>query len=244
MNGVRATKSLSDDLFLPLSAELLEASLFGHVKGSFTGAVRDNAGRVAACNGGTLFLDEIGDLPPSLQPKFLRFLQDHEYERIRRKHHATRRPTVTIATSIDLESAVAAGRFRQELLYRLNVIEITLPPLRERKDDIPGLAQQFLNQLGKQNHKRFLGFTGAAIERLKTYSWPGNIRELRNVVERAAILCKAEQVGVEHLPATRVCCFATLDRRHGSVDKDRGDSHSSSVGVNQVPRGSRQDIGN
>ncbi len=185
-----------------LSAELLESELFGHAKGAFTGAIRDNPGRVAACDGGTLFLDEIGDLPLSLQPKLLRFLQDHDYERIGETitRHADLR--ILAATSIDLESAVAHGRFRQELLYRLNVIEITLPPLRERREDISALTQQFLVLFGKQNHKHFLGFDDAALERLESYSWPGNVRELRNVVERAAILCKAETVGVEHLPAT------------------------------------------
>jgi NtrC-family two-component system response regulator AlgB len=185
-----------------LPAELLESELFGHVKGAFTGAVRDHMGRVAACNGGTLLLDEIGDLPLSLQPKLLRFLQDHEYERVGENftRHADLR--VISATSIDLENAVTAGRFRQELLYRLNVIEITLPPLRERKDDISRLAQQFLAQFGKQNHKQLLGFTDDSMEKLRTHSWPGNIRELRNVVERAAILCKSERVGVEHLPGS------------------------------------------
>jgi NtrC-family two-component system response regulator AlgB len=185
-----------------LSAELLESELFGHVKGAFTGAVRDHTGRVAACDGGTLFLDEIGDLPLSLQPKLLRFLQDHEYERIGDNvtRHADLR--VIAATSIDLESAVTAGRFRQELLYRLNVMEIVLPSLRERKDDISELARQFLTQFGKQSHKHLLGFADAALERLHAHTWPGNIRELRNVVERAAILCKSEWVGVEHLPAT------------------------------------------
>ena len=185
-----------------LSAELLESELFGHAKGAFTGAVRDYAGRVAACDGGTLFLDEIGDLPPSLQPKLLRFSQDHEYERIGESvtRHADLR--IIAATSINLESAVAAGQFRQELLYRLNVMEITLPPLRERKNDIAKLAQQFLTQFGKQNHRKFLGFTDAAQEKLHMHAWPGNIRELRNVIERAAILCKTEWIGVEHLPGT------------------------------------------
>jgi len=182
-----------------LSAELLESELFGHARGSFTGAVRDNPGRIAASEGGTLFLDEIGDLPLSLQPKLLRFVQDREYERV--GDPVTRKADVRVvaATNIDLEEAVRAGRFRQDLLYRLNVIQITLPPLRERREDIPGLAQGLLAHFGRKNPRVPKGFTPAAVNALRAYDWPGNVRELRNVIERAAILCRADYVGVEHL---------------------------------------------
>jgi len=183
-----------------LSGELLESELFGHVKGAFTGAVRDNPGRVAACEGGTLLLDEIGDLPLSLQPKLLRFLQDREYENL--GDQATRRADVRIiaATNVDLEAAVREGRFREDLFYRLNVIQIELPPLRERPDDVVTLAERLLVFFGRTGHRPFLGFTEAALDALRRYSWPGNVRELRNVVERATILCPAERVGLEHLP--------------------------------------------
>ncbi|MCE5334130.1 MAG: sigma-54 dependent transcriptional regulator [Desulfobacteraceae bacterium] len=183
-----------------LSAELLESELFGHVKGAFTGAVRDNPGRIAACEGGTLFLDEIGDLPLSLQPKLLRFLQDKEYERI--GDQTTRRADVRVitATNSDLEKAVKEGRFREDLFYRLNVFQVVLPPLRERIEDVVLLAERFLAFFGRQRHRAFLGFTEDALEALNRYTWPGNVRELHNVVERAAILCNSERVGIEYLP--------------------------------------------
>jgi two-component system, NtrC family, response regulator AlgB len=184
-----------------LSAELLESELFGHRKGAFTGAVRDNPGRIAACDGGTLLLDEIGELPRSIQPKLLRFLQDFEYERV--GESATRKADVRIlsATNADLEQAVADGRFREDLLYRLNVIQIDIPPLRERHDDILELAETTLFFFGRLNHKRISSFTDEARAAIMGYRWPGNLRELRNVCERAAILCGTEQVGIEFLPA-------------------------------------------
>jgi len=183
-----------------LSAELLESELFGHVKGAFTGAIRDNPGRIATCEGGTLFLDEIGDLPLALQPKLMRFLQDREFERV--GDPVTRKADVRIitATSSDLEGAVKEGKFREGLLYRLNVIQIEIPPLRERPEDVARLAMQLISFYGRVHHRRFLGYTDEAMQALNSYSWPGNIRELRNVVERAAILCQSDRVGVEHLP--------------------------------------------
>jgi two-component system, NtrC family, response regulator AlgB len=185
-----------------LSPGLLESELFGHVRGAFTGALRDNPGRVAACESGTLFLDEIGDLPLSIQPKLLRFIQDREYERV--GDQRTRRADVRViaATNTDLEKAVKEGRFREDLYFRLNVIQIDLPPLAERPDDVEALAKEMLSFFGAQNHKFFGGFSEDALLALRSYSWPGNIRELRNVVERAAILCDTETVGVEHLPVS------------------------------------------
>jgi two-component system, NtrC family, response regulator AlgB len=182
-----------------LSQELLESELFGHVKGAFTGAVRDNPGRLAASDGGTMLLDEIGDLPLALQPKLLRFVQDREYERV--GDHKTRRADVRIlaATNVNLEDAMKTGRFREDLLYRIKVIEVTLPPLRERPDDVVKLADRLLQQFGKRNGKRFSGFSDNAKEALRKYAWPGNVRELRNVVERASILCRGDFVGPEHL---------------------------------------------
>ncbi len=183
-----------------LSAELLESELFGHVKGAFTGALRDHLGRIAACEGGTLFLDEIGDLPLPLQAKLLRVLQEKEYERVGEVE--TRKADVRIitATSVDLAAAVKAGRFREDLFYRLNVVDIVMPPLRERQEDILPLAERLLAWFARQNHRRVLGFTEPARAALRHYSWPGNVRELRNVIERAVLLCTAETIGVESMP--------------------------------------------
>jgi NtrC-family two-component system response regulator AlgB len=183
-----------------LSVELLESELFGHVKGAFTGAVRDNPGRIAACDGGTLFLDEIGDLPLPLQAKLLRVLQDKEYERV--GDAETRRADVRVmaATSVDLAQAVKAGRFREDLFYRLNVLDIVVPPLRERREDILPLAERLLAFFARQGHRRLLRFSDAAQQALQHYSWPGNIRELRNVIERAVLLSPTEAIGVESMP--------------------------------------------
>jgi NtrC-family two-component system response regulator AlgB len=182
------------------SSELLDSELFGHVKGAFTGAVRDNPGRVAACEGGTLLLDEIGDLPVNLQPKLLRFLQDKEYERV--GDYTPRKADVRViaATNRDLDTEVATGRFREDLFYRLNVFQIELPPLRERPEDIAAFAEKLLTFFGRSRHRAFLGFTQEALDALSRYRWPGNLRELRNVVERAAIVCQTERVGIECLP--------------------------------------------
>lgn len=182
-----------------LSPELLESELFGHVKGAFTGALKDTVGRIAACEGGTLLLDEIGDLPPTVQPKLLRFLQDREYERV--GDTRTRQADVRIlaATNTDLEEAVRERRFREDLFYRLNVIQLEVPPLRERVEDIVPLAESLLLFFGSKNHRRFTGFTDEAVDFLERQQWPGNVRELRNTIERAAILCRSEEVGKEFL---------------------------------------------
>ena len=191
-----------------LSPELLESELFGHVRGAFTGAIRDNPGRISSCNGGTLLLDEIGDLPLSLQPKLLRFVQEKEYERI--GDYTTRHADVRIiaATNIDLEKSVREGRFREDLYYRINVIQVEIPPLRERPDDVIALAERLLVFLGRSCHRMSLGFTDEAIHLLRHYSWPGNVRELRNVIERAVILCQTDLIVVNHLPEN----LRTMDR--------------------------------
>jgi NtrC-family two-component system response regulator AlgB len=181
-----------------LSSQLLESELFGHVKGAFTGAVRDNPGRIHASDGGTLFLDEIGDLALELQPKLLRFVQDRQYERV--GEAITRRADVRmiVATNVNLDEAVRAGRFREDLFYRIKVFQIDVPPLRQRPEDITPLAEQFIGELESEN--AILGLTDEARSALESYNWPGNIRELRNVIERAVTLCKTKQIGLEHLP--------------------------------------------
>ncbi len=191
----RSAKPFSTISCPSFSAELLESELFGHVKGAFTGAVRDNPGRVAVCEGGTLFLDEIGDLPLTLQPKLLRFVQEREYDRI--GDTITRKADVRLitASNVDLEKAVKEGRFREDLFFRLNVIQIEIPPLRERPDDIVMLAEKLLAFYSRNNHRAFAGFTEEALQGLKQYPWPGNVRELSNIVERAVILSQANRVG-------------------------------------------------
>ncbi|MBI5586194.1 MAG: sigma-54-dependent Fis family transcriptional regulator [Deltaproteobacteria bacterium] len=185
-------------------ADLLESEFFGHAKGAFTGAVKDYPGRVALCNGGTLFLDEIGDLVPSVQAKLLRLIQDKEYERL--GEATTRRSDVRIiaATNADLEKRVLEGRFRDDLFYRLNVISLLVPPLRERPEDILPLAEDFLSFFARVNHKTRQGFTLPASEALQGYSWPGNIRELRNSIERAVILGSGKTIDRRDLPETIV----------------------------------------
>jgi NtrC-family two-component system response regulator AlgB len=197
-----------------LSAELLESELFGHAKGSFTGALRDYRGRIAACDGGTLFLDEIGDLPLSIQAKLLRVLQEKVYERV--GDLETRKANVRIlaATNIDLESAVKTGRFREDLFYRLDVVEIVIPPLRDRREDIGPLAEGLLAFFAWQNHRRILGFAEEASEALKNYEWPGNVRELRNAIERAVLLCTDDRIGIHHFPLK----LKPLERLPGAGD--------------------------
>ncbi|HIB8627041.1 sigma-54-dependent response regulator transcription factor AlgB [Pseudomonas aeruginosa] len=182
-----------------LTAELMESELFGHSRGAFTGATESTLGRVSQADGGTLFLDEIGDFPLTLQPKLLRFIQDKEYERV--GDPVTRRADVRIlaATNRDLGAMVAQGQFREDLLYRLNVIVLNLPPLRERAEDILGLAERFLARFVKDYGRPARGFSEAAREAMRQYHWPGNVRELRNVIERASIICNQELVDVDHL---------------------------------------------
>ncbi|HJU63665.1 MAG TPA: sigma-54 dependent transcriptional regulator [Candidatus Binatia bacterium] len=184
-----------------LSEELLASEMFGHAKGAFTGALRDQAGRVEAAEGGTLFLDEIGEISPSLQAKLLRFLEDKEFERL--GETKTRRANVrTIAaTNSDLENHVRKGLFREDLLYRLNVIDLQLPPLRERPEDILRLACRFLAFFAKTARRKVPELSKAAEQALVTYRWPGNIRELRNAIERAVILWPAAIIEPEAFPA-------------------------------------------
>lgn len=196
----RAEKPLGAISCPSLSAELLESELFGHARGAFTGALRDYPGRIAACEGGTLFLDEIGDLPPPIQAKLLRFLQEKSYERL--GELKTRKADVRIisATNVDLEAAIREGKFREDLFYRLDVVTIVVPPLRERREDIVPLCEALLAFFARQNHRRILGFSKDASEILQNYEWPGNVRELRNAVERSVLLCNESLVSVHHLP--------------------------------------------
>jgi NtrC-family two-component system response regulator AlgB len=184
-----------------LSRELLESELFGHMKGSFTGAIRDTWGKVAAAESGTLFLDEIGELPLEIQPKLLRLLQERQYERV--GEHKTRGTNARIvaATNKDLKDSVRAGSFREDLYYRLDVISVRVPPLRERPTDLQELAQEFLEFFASQLGRGELRFSESALARVRSYPWPGNIRELRNTVERAVILSRESTIDEEHFPS-------------------------------------------
>ena len=183
-----------------LSDDLLASELFGHAKGAFTGAVRDQAGRVEAAEGGTLFLDEIGEVSPGIQAKLLRFLQERQFERVgeNRTRHANVR--LLAATNRNLEEDVATGRFREDLLFRINVVEIVVPPLRERREDIERLAARFLAFFARAAGRRAMELSPGVREALLAYPWPGNLRELRNAIERAVILWPAEVVTAEALP--------------------------------------------
>jgi NtrC-family two-component system response regulator AlgB len=183
-----------------LTEELLAGELFGHVKGAFTGALRDREGRLEAAHGGTLFLDEISEISPGLQAKLLRFLEEKQFERL--GENRTRRADVRVlaATNRDLQEEVRAGRFREDLFFRLNVMQILLPPLRERREDIPLLARRFLDFFARQLRRIAPELSPAALQALLAYSWPGNIRELRNVLERAVILWPSRVIEPEALP--------------------------------------------
>ena len=185
-----------------LSRELLESDLFGHVKGAFTGAHTDTLGKVAAADGGTLFLDEIGELPMEIQAKLLRLLQEREYERVGETKPRRANVRVISATNRDLGQAVPSGKFREDLFYRLNVISLRLPALRERVNDIEKLAQSHLAFLAAHAGKNVHGFSPAALDAMRHYPWPGNLREMRNVIERAVILCRGELIDVEDLADT------------------------------------------
>lgn len=183
-----------------LSKELLESELFGHMKGSFTGAVKDKWGKVHAADGGTLFLDEIGELPLEIQPKLLRLLQEKEYERLGETKTRQSNVRIIAATNRNLRDMVEEGTFREDLFYRLNVIAVELPPLRARQQDLLSFAKDYLSFFGKQIGRPQLDFSESAMTAIVSYSWPGNLRELRNSIERAAILARGEKIEAADLP--------------------------------------------
>jgi two-component system response regulator AtoC len=183
-----------------LAPTLLESELFGHEKGAFTDAHERRIGRFEQAQGGTLFLDEIGEIDATVQIKLLRFLGERTFERVGSNKTLTADVRVIAATNKDLQEQVKAGAFRQDLYYRLSVIEIKLPPLRERAEDITLLAQAFLKEFAENNNKKVMGFTPDAIDLLLRYPWPGNVRELRTAIERAVVLCRGEKIGARDLP--------------------------------------------
>src|SRR5689334_13241222 len=183
-----------------LSPTLLESELFGHEKGAFTGAHERRIGRVEQAQGGTLFLDEIGEIDASVQIKLLRFLGERTFERVGSNKTLSADVRVIAATNKDLVQLVKAGTFREDLYFRLSVVPIWLPPLRERLQDVPLLAGAFVKEFAKENDKVITGFEAAALEAMMNYDWPGNVRELRSAVERAVVFCRKDQISLKDLP--------------------------------------------
>jgi transcriptional regulator with PAS, ATPase and Fis domain len=192
-----------------LPEQLLESELFGHTKGSFTGATQDRPGLFEEATGGTLFLDEIGEVSHAMQVKLLRVLQEREIRRIGENKNRPVDVRVLAATNRNLSEEVKAGRFRQDLYYRLRVIELTIPPLRERPEDILPLARVFLAATAKRTKTDITAFTPAAAEQLQRHSWPGNVRELENAIERAVVMATGPRIDVDDLPAELVQSAAT-----------------------------------
>ncbi len=196
----RAAGSFISVNCMALNPGVLESELFGHEKGSFTGAVARRRGRFEMADKGTLFLDEIGELTPDLQVKLLRVLQERTFERVGGAEPVEVDIRIITATNKDLQLAVAEGRFREDLYYRLNVVRLDLPPLRERREDIPLLASHFLDKYAKENTKAVASFSAGAMDYLTSYEWPGNVRQLENVVERCVVLAHGTAIEVEDLP--------------------------------------------
>ncbi len=199
-SGPRADAPMVPVYCATIAETLLESELFGHERGSFTGAVSQKKGKFEIADGGTVFLDEIGEVSPSVQVKLLRFLQEREFERVGGNEPIKVDVRVVAATNRDLKQAIAEGAFRQDLFYRLNVIPIHLPPLRERRDDIPKMIEHFIDKHNRKHGKRFKRASKALVERLFSHDWPGNIRELENLIERAIAIYDEEVIDLRHMP--------------------------------------------
>jgi Nif-specific regulatory protein len=221
LNSPRAEKAFVAVNCAALTESLLESELFGHEKGAFTGAVALKKGKLEVADGGTVFLDEVGEMPPPLQAKLLRVLQEREFERV----GGTRTIKVDIrllaATNRDLEEAIKGGEFRQDLYYRLNVVSVKMPPLRERREDIPLLASYFAAKYSKKCKPYAMGVSAAARQLLVHYDWPGNVRELENAIERAVVLGSTDLILPEDLPEavleTEAPSSVTVTRYHEAV---------------------------
>jgi formate hydrogenlyase transcriptional activator len=205
--------------------DLIASELFGHEKGAFTGATQRRLGRFEAADGGTIFLDEIGELPAETQVALLRVLQEREFQRVGGNDSLRTNVRVVAATNRKLESAIAEGRFREDLFYRLNVFPLEVPPLRERKEDIPLLVQYFVDRYATKAGKRITGIGKRSLELLQSYTWPGNIRELQNVIERSVIVCDSENLSVDESwlgkrPAAADSSAQRLSERLASQEKE------------------------
>jgi len=223
-----------------LPENLLESILFGHKKGAFTGAVENQEGLFSRTGKGTLFLDEIGDISQALQVRLLRVLQEHEYESLGGNRTIQTEARIIAATNRNLKQLIKEGAFREDLYYRLNVINFTLPPLRERKDDIPHLSYHFIERFNKIHNKNISGFSSDALSLLIAYSWPGNIRELENVIERSCILCGGDTIRLSDFPEEisgnkkpRIVDKKLLERRE-NAEKDSILSALKKTGNNKL----------
>jgi Nif-specific regulatory protein len=226
-NSSRAKKPFVKVSCAALPQDLIESELFGYEKGAFTGAQTAKKGRFELADGGTLFLDEIGDLNLATQIKLLRVLQEREFERLGSTETIRVNLRLVAATNKDLEKAITAGEFREDLYYRLNVFSIFIPPLRERKPDVLLLADHFLEKFSREHGKNVRRISTPAIDMLMSYHWPGNVRELSNVIERAVVVCDANVVHAHHLPPTLQTAEASdttiklsLEDMVGAVEKD------------------------
>jgi len=227
---------------------LLESELFGHTKGSFTGASQDRAGLFEAANGGTLLLDEIGEVPPPMQVKLLRVLQEREVRRVGENRQRPINVRVLGATNRDLLAEVHAARFRQDLYYRLRVVEIVVPPLRERRDDVLPLARHFLKTSAERLGRAPANLTPEAAQQLLKYPWPGNVRELENAIERAVVLTSGTRIGVEDLPPEVGLALPALTstgdvRTLAEVERDYIAAAVRSVGGNRAKAAAKLGIG-
>ena len=212
-----------------LSESLLESELFGHVKGAFTGADRTRVGRFEAANGGDIFLDEIGDLPLSTQVKLLRVLQEKEIEKVGDHRPISIDVRILAATNQDLSTLMEEGRFREDLYYRIGVIPIHLPPLRERREDVPLLIEAFINRIHLKADKPISGMSREALDLLFSYDWPGNVRELINVIEYSFVLCHEGEIMPNHLPARVTGTQPSVAPRRQAVKKQNGDAERKRI---------------
>ena len=221
LNSARAKRPFVAINCAALTETLLETELFGHERGAFTHAVAQKKGKLEVANGGTVFLDEIGELATGLQSKLLRVLQEREFERVGGTQSIKIDVRIISATNRILADEVAARRFREDLYHRLNVVAIPVPPLRERRDDIPGLANYFVERIARKLNRPVRGISAAALTHLKQHDWPGNVRELENVVERAVVLGVSDQILLEDLPEWLVedgaSAGSDLSRLHDAV---------------------------
>ncbi|MGE5663712.1 MAG: sigma-54 interaction domain-containing protein, partial [Deltaproteobacteria bacterium] len=216
-----------------LTETLLESELFGHVKGAFTGAIADKVGRFEAADGGTIFLDEIGDVSPAVQVKLLRVLQERDFERVGSSKTQSADVRVIAATNRDLKEAMREGRFREDLFYRLNVIPIVVPPLRQRREDIPLLADHILKRLRSRGLDRVRAISPEAMRRLMDYPWPGNVRELENVLERGAVCARGPVLAVEELPEEVRDCGRARNAEDPSVLPHAAPPSASTAGADR-----------
>ncbi len=223
-SGIRANNQLVTVNCTTLTENLLESDLFGHVRGAFTGAVKDRRGRFQIADKGTIFLDEIGDISPLIQLKLLRVIQEREFEKVGSSSPIKVDVRLIAATNRNIQEMVQTGEFREDLYYRLKVVEVVLPPLRERKEDIPLLTEHFLALYRKKQNKEIREVSSEVLTRFLAYSWPGNVRELEHAIEHAFVVCRGPVMGLEHLPAEfRLSPLTTIREEvlNASQEKER-----------------------